>query len=70
MLVAALPRGLLEHLCWATQMTDREGHIQNLFAAELQFRLVSAVRLAVAGNCQPFDLSSGRRSAPLLNGMA
>ena len=35
---------------------DREDHIQLLFTAELQFRLASAVRLAVAGNRQPLDL--------------
>lgn len=37
-------------------MSDREGHIQHLFAAELQFRLASAVRLAVTGSRQPLDL--------------
>jgi len=37
-------------------MTDREHHIQQLFTAELQFRLASAVRLAVTGNRQPLDL--------------
>ncbi len=37
-------------------MSDRETHIQNLFTAELQFRLASAVRLAVTGNRQPLDL--------------
>jgi hypothetical protein len=37
-------------------MTERESHIQTLFTAELQFRLASAVRLAVTGNCQPLDL--------------
>lgn len=37
-------------------MADRETHIQNLFTAELQFRLASAVRLAVTGNRQPLDL--------------
>ncbi len=37
-------------------MTDRECHIQNLFTAELQFRLASAVRLAVTGSRQPLDL--------------
>jgi len=37
-------------------MTDREHHIQQLFTAELQFRLASAVRLAVTGNLQPLDL--------------
>ncbi len=36
-------------------MSDRETHIQNLFAAELQFRMASAVRLAVVGNRQPLD---------------
>jgi len=37
-------------------MSDRESHIQHLFAAELQFRLASAVRLAVSANRQPLDL--------------
>lgn len=37
-------------------MSDRETHIQNLFTAELQFRLASAVRIAVTGNRQPIDL--------------
>lgn len=37
-------------------MTDREHHIGQLFTAELQFRLASAVRLAVVGNRQPLDL--------------
>jgi hypothetical protein len=37
-------------------MTDREHHIQQLFTAELQFRLASAVRLAVTGSRQPLDL--------------
>ena len=37
-------------------MTDREHHIQQLFTAELQFRLASAVRLAVTGKRQPLDL--------------
>ena len=36
-------------------MTDREHHIQQLFTAELRFRLSSAVRLAVTGNRQPLD---------------
>lgn len=39
-----------------TRMSDCEKHIQQLFAAELQFRLASAVRLAVTGNVQPLDL--------------
>lgn len=39
-----------------TTISDRERHIQHLFAAELQFRLASAVRLAVTGNRQPLDL--------------
>jgi hypothetical protein len=39
-----------------TAMTDREHHIQQLFTAELQFRLASAVRLAATGNRQPLDL--------------
>ncbi len=37
-------------------MSDRESHIQHLFTAELQFRLASAVRLAVMGKRQPLDL--------------
>jgi hypothetical protein len=37
-------------------MPDLEDHIGNLFTAELQFRLASAVRLAVNGNRQPLDL--------------
>jgi hypothetical protein len=37
-------------------MTDREHHVQQLFTAELSFRLASAVRLAVTGNRQPLDL--------------
>jgi hypothetical protein len=37
-------------------MGDRECHIQKLFTAELQFRLASAVRLAVTGKRQPLDL--------------
>jgi len=37
-------------------MTGREHHIQQLFTAELQFRLASAVRLAVTGKHQPLDL--------------
>ena len=37
-------------------MSVREKHIQHLFAAELQFRLASAVRLAVTANEQPLDL--------------
>jgi hypothetical protein len=37
-------------------MTDREHHIQQLVTAELQFRLASAVRLAVTGSRQPLDL--------------
>ncbi|MGH9194666.1 MAG: hypothetical protein ACRD1T_02880 [Acidimicrobiia bacterium] len=37
-------------------MTDREHHLEQLFTAELQFRLASAVRLAVTGNRQPLDL--------------
>jgi len=37
-------------------MSDREMHKQNLFIAELQFRLASAVRLAATGNRQPLDL--------------
>lgn len=37
-------------------MTDRDHHIRQMFTAELQFRLASAVRLAVTGNRQPLDL--------------
>lgn len=37
-------------------MTDREKHIRNLFTAELQFRLASAVRLATTRQVQPLDL--------------
>ncbi|MGH9199676.1 MAG: hypothetical protein ACRD2A_00380 [Vicinamibacterales bacterium] len=37
-------------------MSDRENQIRQLFTAELQFRLASAVRLAVTGNRQPLDL--------------
>jgi hypothetical protein len=37
-------------------MSDQEDHIQYLFAAELQFRLASAVRLAVNGKRQPLAL--------------
>lgn len=37
-------------------LLDREDHIQLLFTAELQFRLASAVGLAVEGNRQPLDL--------------
>lgn len=37
-------------------MTDREHHLGQLFTAELQFRLASAVRLAVIGKRQPLDL--------------
>ncbi|MDD5260519.1 MAG: hypothetical protein PHD76_01595, partial [Methylacidiphilales bacterium] len=37
-------------------MSKREDHIQYLFAAEIQFRLASAVRLAVTGEQQPLDL--------------
>src|SRR5688572_16504729 len=33
-----------------------ELHIRHLFAAELQFRLASAIRLAVNGKYQPLDL--------------
>jgi hypothetical protein len=39
-----------------TQMTDREKFGQLLFTAELQFRLASAVRLAVTQEIQPLDL--------------
>lgn len=37
-------------------MSDRERHIAQLFTAELQFRLASAVRLATTRNVQPLDL--------------
>lgn len=37
-------------------MADRETHIGHLFAAELQFRLASAVRLATTSKRQPLDL--------------
>ncbi len=37
-------------------MPERESHIQYLFAAEIQFRLAPAVRLAVTGNRHPQDL--------------
>lgn len=47
-------------------MTNLDKHIGYLFAAELQFRLASAVRLAVTGQNQPLDLpmewSHGRHS--------
>jgi hypothetical protein len=36
--------------------TNREKHIERLFAAELQFRLASAVRIATTLNEQPLDL--------------
>ncbi len=36
-------------------MSDREDHIGYLFDAELQFRLTSAVRIAVTGQRQPLD---------------
>ena len=41
--LAVLPRWQAR----VTTMSERESHIQHLFAAELQFRLASAVRLAV-----------------------
>lgn len=37
-------------------MDDLKSHISNLFTAELQFRLASAVRLATTLQCQPLDL--------------
>ncbi len=37
-------------------MTDCEHHVAPLFTADLQFRLASAVRLAVPGTLQPLDL--------------
>jgi hypothetical protein len=47
-------------------MPDLDKHIGNLFTAELQFRLASAVRLATVDNRQPLDLpiewSHGRNS--------
>jgi hypothetical protein len=39
-----------------TQDAERERHISYLFAAELQFRLASAVRLATNLKTQPLDL--------------
>lgn len=39
-----------------TAISDPERHIQYLFAAELQFRLASAVHLAVTVHRQPLDL--------------
>jgi hypothetical protein len=38
-----------------TTMTDLAPHINCLFAAELQFRLASAVRFAVTMDNQPLD---------------
>jgi hypothetical protein len=40
-------------------MCDRDKHIQLLFAAELQFRLASAVRVATALEVQPQALPVG-----------
>jgi hypothetical protein len=40
----------------AAATEDRQNHIDHLFAAELQFRLASAVRLATTGKQQPLDL--------------
>lgn len=37
-------------------MSESERHIQYLYAAEIQFRLASAVRLATSMNRQPLDL--------------
>jgi hypothetical protein len=37
-------------------MNDADKHIAQLFTAELQFRLASAVRLATTRNVQPLDL--------------
>lgn len=37
-------------------MSEIEKHIEHLFAAELQFRLASAVRLATTLKTQPLDL--------------
>src|SRR3990172_611862 len=50
--LAVLPRWQAR----VTTMSERESHIQHLFAAEVKFRLASAVRLAVTGNRQPLDL--------------
>lgn len=40
----------------AGALSERERHADNLFVAELQFRLASAVRLATTLNIQPLDL--------------
>lgn len=40
----------------AHSMTDNQKHIQQLFTAELQFRLASAVSLATTMKVQPLDL--------------
>jgi hypothetical protein len=37
-------------------MSEQDNHIAQLFTAELQFRLASAVRLATTRNVQPLDL--------------
>ena len=37
-------------------ISDQQAHIEKLFTAELQFRLASAVRLAVTFKAQPLDL--------------
>lgn len=37
-------------------MTDRDRHVAQLFTAELQFRLASAVRIATTRKLQPLDL--------------
>lgn len=37
-------------------MSAREEHIHHLFEAEIQFRLISAVRIAVTNQRQPLDL--------------
>jgi hypothetical protein len=39
-----------------SRMSLRDEHIGNVFGAELQFRLASAVRLAVSMGSQPLDL--------------
>ena len=47
-------------------MNDNEQHIAQLFTAELQFRLASAVRIATTTKVQPLELplewSHGRHS--------
>jgi hypothetical protein len=48
--------GAIDHLAYNQSMSVTEDHIGRLFAAELQFRLASAVRLAVTAGDQPLDL--------------